>query len=260
MEIVVCVKQVPDFTGVELRIDSGGRDIDRRGLEHVINEWDDYALELALRLKASHGGRVTVISVGGEEVDKTLRRCLAKGADAALRVTDKRINTADPFHVAKALAAAVKKFPFDLVLTGVQASDDGYAIVGPAVAEILGIPSVTLAKSISVENGRVVVRRELEGGLEEIVEVELPALVGVQTGVVELSYVSVLGIRMAMRKEIRVSGLEDLGVSERDLGGPSISVEELYLPKSERRAELVTGSPDEVASKIVEVLRSRGFV
>ncbi|MEM0482203.1 MAG: electron transfer flavoprotein subunit beta/FixA family protein [Nitrososphaerota archaeon] len=260
MDIIVCVKYVPDVSSAELRVDSSGRDIDRRGLNYDINEWDDYALEVALMLREKHGGSVTAVSIGGEEAERVLRRCLAKGADKAVRIGDPRINLYDPFTVARVLSAAAKKMPFDLILTGVQANDDGYAITGPAIAQHLNLPHATLAKKIDITDGRAVVNRELEGGVEEVVELDLPAVVTVQTGIVELRYVSVLGIRMAMRREIRIMSLDDLGLSLEEVSEPWIRVEELYAPRVERRVEFVSGGPEEVASKIVEVLKGRGLL
>ncbi|MEM0381731.1 MAG: electron transfer flavoprotein subunit beta/FixA family protein [Nitrososphaerota archaeon] len=260
MDLIVCVKHVPDVSSAELRVDSSGREIDRAGLNYDINEWDDYALEAALILKEKHGGVVTVVSVGGEEVDRTLRRCLAKGADNAVRISDPKINTKDPFIVAKVLSAAIKTMRYDLILTGVQAGDDGYAITGPTLAEYLKIPHATLVKKIEVEDGRAVVWRELEGGVEEIVELDLPALVTVQTGIAELRYVSVLGIRMAMRRQIRTMQLSDLGLSPEEVASPWLAIEELYTPRVERRVEFIEGSPDEAASRIVEILRARGLI
>lgn len=260
LDIIVCVKYVPDVSSAELKVDSSGRDIDRRGLSYDINEWDDYALEAALMLREKHGGSVTAVSIGGEEADRILRRCLAKGADKAVRIGDPRINLYDPFTVAKVLSAAARKMPFDLILTGVQANDDGYAITGPAIAQHLNLPHATLAKKIEILDGRAVVNRELEGGVEEVVELDLPAVITVQTGIVELRYVSVLGIRMAMRREVRVMSLDDLGLSLEEVGEPWILVEELYAPRVERRVEYVRGSPEEVASKIIEVLRGRGLL
>lgn len=260
MDIIVCVKHVPDLSTQELKIDNSGRDIDRRGLSYDINEWDDYALEAALVLREKHGGSVTAVSVGGAEADRVLRRCLAKGADKAVRIGDPRVNLCDPFTVAKVLSAAARRMPFDLILTGVQASDDGYAIIGPAIAQYLNLPHTTLAKKIEVVDGRAVVHRELEGGVEEVVELDLPAVITVQTGIVELRYVSVLGIRMAMRREIRVMSLNDIGLSLEGVGEPWIRIEELYVPRVERRVEFVGGGPAEAASKIVEILRARGLL
>ncbi|MCL7382700.1 MAG: electron transfer flavoprotein subunit beta/FixA family protein [Thaumarchaeota archaeon] len=262
MEIIVCVKHVPETAEVELKIDKTGRDIEKSGLVFDINEWDDYAVEEAIRIKEKLGGNVTVITVGSEDADSTLRKCLAKGADKAIRITDKRINTSDPYIIAKILSKTIKEMPFDLILTGAQSSDDGYAFIGPALAELLDIPHVTLAKKIEFKDRSVIVNRELEGGLEEVVEVELPALITIQTGINEPRYVSIMGIRKAMKKEIKTVSIDDLGLSESEVGieGSWIHVSEMYIPSIERRAEFIRGTPEEVTSKIIEIIKSRGVI
>lgn len=262
MEIVVCVKHVPETTEVELKIDKSGKDIEKSGLVFDINEWDDYAVEEAVRIKEKIGGNVTVVTVGGEDADSTLRKCLARGADKAIRITDKRIYYLDPFVIAKILSKVIKNIPFDLVLTGAQSSDGGYAFIGPALAELLNIPHVTLAKKIEFKDMVALVNRELEGGLEEVIEVELPALITIQTGINEPRYVSIMGIKKAMKKEIKVYSIDDLGLSESDIGIENswIQISEMSVPPVERKAEFITGSPEEIASKIVEVIKSRGLI
>jgi len=262
LEIIVCVKHVPEVAEVELRIDKSGRDIDRSGLVYDINEWDDYAVEEAIRIKEKFGGNVTVVTIGDENSDSTLRKCLAKGADKAIRITDKRINSSDPFIVAKVLSETLKKISFDLILTGVQSSDDGYAMVGPALAELLGIPHVTMAKKIEIKDNSIIVNRELEGGLGEVVEIEMPALITVQTGINEPRYVSIMGIKKAMKKEIRILSIDDLGLNEEEVGVDNswLQIMEMYIPPVERRAEFIKGNPEEVASKIVEIIKSRGLI
>ncbi|MEM3742077.1 MAG: electron transfer flavoprotein subunit beta/FixA family protein [Nitrososphaerota archaeon] len=262
METVVCVKHVPETTEVELKIDKSGENIEKSGLVFDINEWDDYAVEEAIRIKERNGGNVTVVTVGDEGVDSTLRKCLAKGADKAIRITDKRINYSDPLIVAKILSRAIKQISFDLVLTGAQSSDDGYSFIGPALAELLDIPHVTLAKKIEFKDKHALVNRELEGGLEEVVEVELPALITIQTGINEPRYVSIMGIKKAMKKEIKVYSIDDLGLSDSDVGIENswIHISELSIPPVERKAEFITGSPEEIVSKIIEIIKSRGLI
>jgi len=262
MDIIVCVKRVPEMAEAEVRINGSGKDIEKTGLVFDINEWDDYAVEEAVYIKEKLGGTVTVITVGSEDVDATLRKCLARGADRAIRITDSKLEGSDGYVIAKVLSRVIRNLPHDLVLTGVQASDDGYAIVGPALAELLGIPHVTLAKKIEFKNGFVRVNRELEGGLGEIVEVKLPAVISVQTGINEPRYVSVMGIRKAAQKEIKVLKLADIGLSENEVGvaGSWIKTEELYMPPAEKQAEYIKGNPEEVASKLVEIIKSRGLI
>jgi len=220
MDIIVCVKHVPETAEAEIRIDSTGKNIEKTGLVYDINEWDDYAVEEAVRIKEKLGGTVTAITVGPEDADSTLRKCLARGADKAIRLTDPAFEGSDGYATAKILYKAIKDMPFDVIFTGAQAGDDGYAMVGPILAELLGIPHATMVKKIELKDGAAKVNRELEGGLEEIVEVKLPAVLTIQTGINEPRYVSIMGTRKAMKKEITVLGLSELGLDANDRGQP----------------------------------------
>jgi len=157
LDIIVCVKHVPDTAEAEVKIDSTGKNIEKTGLVFDINEWDDYALEEAVRIKEKFGGTVTAITVGSEETESTLRKCLARGADQAIRLTDKAFEGSDGYAIAKILYKTIKNMHFDLILTGMQAGDDGYAIVGPTLAEMLGIPHATMVKKIELGEGKATV-------------------------------------------------------------------------------------------------------
>jgi electron transfer flavoprotein beta subunit len=262
MNIIVCVKQVPEMAEVDLRIDETGKGVKTEDLVFDINEWDNYAIEEALSIKERLGGSVTVITVGSEDADETLRKCLAMGADRAIRLTDKAFEGSDAYATAKILHKAIKDLPFDMVLTGAQAGDDGYAQVGVVLAELLGIPHATMVKKIELKEGFLRVNRELEGGLEEVVEVKLPAMLSIQTGINEPRYVSIMGIRKAGQKEIKVLGLGDLSLREGEVGEPGswITVERMFIPPVEKGTEILTGRLDEITTKIVETLRARGLV
>jgi len=262
LDIIVCVKHVPETAEADIKIDASGKAIEKIGLVFDINEWDDYALEEAVRIKEKLGGTVTAITVGSEDADITLRKCLARGADKAVRLTDAKFDGSDGYAVAKILHSALKVLPFDLILTGALAGDDGYTMVGPILAELLGILHATMVKKIELGDGVAKVNRELEGGLEEIVEVKLPAVLTVQTGINEPRYVSILGIRKAMKKEIKVLGLADTGLSEKDVGeaGSWIKIEKMFVPPVEKQAEFIKGTPEEVATKIAEIIKSRGLI
>ncbi|MEM3577031.1 MAG: electron transfer flavoprotein subunit beta/FixA family protein [Candidatus Bathyarchaeia archaeon] len=262
MDIIVCVKHVPETAEAELKIHASGKAIEKTGLVFDINEWDDYALEEAVRIKEKLGGTVTAITVGAEDSDSTLRKCLARGADKAIRVSDPKFEGSDGYATAKILHSIIKNLHYDLILTGFQAGDDGYSMVGPILAEMLGIPHAALVKKIELGAGTARVNRELEGGIEEVLEVRLPALFAVQTGINEPRYVSIMGIRKAMQKEIKVVSLAETGLSEADVGeaGSWLRIEKLYVPPVEKQAEFLKGSPDEVAAKIVEILKSRGLI
>jgi len=262
MEIIVCVKHVPETAEAEIAVDKSGKRVATEDLVFDINEWDDYALEEAVLIKEKLGGSITVITVGPEDADKTLRKCLARGADKAIRLTDKAFEGSDAYAIAKILHRAIKNLPFDLIFTGTQASDDGCGQVGTVLAELLGIPHATMVKKVEVKEGFVRVNRELEGGLEQVMEVKLPAMLAVQTGINEPRYVSIMGIRKAKEKELKVLGLGDLGLKEEEVGesGSWITVEKMFIPPVEKEAEILTGGLDEIAAKIVENLKARGLV
>ena len=262
MDIIICVKHIPETAEAEIRIDKSGKRIETEDLVFDINEWDDYALEEAVLLKEKLGGSVTAVTVGSEQADGTLRKCLARGADRAIRLTDEAFEGSDGYATAKILHSAIKDLPYDLILAGALAGDDGYSQVGVTLAELLRIPHATMVKRIESIEDNLRVNRELEGGLQEIVEVKLPALLTIQTGINEPRYVSIMGIRKARKKEIKILGLSDLDLKEDDVGeaGSWMTVEKIFMPQVEKEAEILEGTPDEVTSKISEILRARGLI
>jgi electron transfer flavoprotein beta subunit len=262
LDVVVCVKHVPETAEAELKIDSTGKAIEKTGLVYDINEWDDYALEEAVRIKEKQGGTVTAITIGPQDTESTLRKCLARGADKAIRLTDPKFENSDAYATAKILHSVIKTLHYDLILTGMQTGDDSSAMVGPILAELLGIPHATMVKKLELTTNTAKVNRELEGGLEEQLEIKLPALFSVQTGINEPRYVSIMGIRKAMQKEIKVLSLADTGLTENDVGpaGSWINIDKLYVPPVEKQAQFLKGTPDEIATKITEILKSRGLI
>jgi len=262
VDIIVCVKHVPETAEADIKIAGNMKAIEKTGLVFDINEWDDYGVEEAVRLKEKHGGTVTAITVGSEEADSTLRKCLARGADKGIRLTDPRFEGSDGFAIAKILARSIKNMPFNLIITGTQASDDGNAVVGPMLAELLGVSHATMIKKIEIGEQTARVKRELEGGLEEVIEVKLPAVLAVQTGINEPRYVSIMGIRKAMQKEIKVLGSADLGLNESETGeaGSWLKMGKLYVPPVGKQAEFLKGNPDEVAARIADIIKAKGLV
>jgi electron transfer flavoprotein beta subunit len=262
LEIVVCVKQVPATAEVDLVVGDSGRGIESRGLVQEMNEWDEYAIEEALLIKERLGGTVTAITMGPEGSDAVLRRCLAKGADNAIWLKDEAFEGSDAYATAKTLHSAIKGLEYDLVLTGAQAGDDNYSAVGGILAELLGLAQAQMVKKVEVKEEALMVNRELEGGLEESLEMPMPALLAIQTGINEPRYVSIMGIRKARKKEITVMGLSDLGLTGDDVGeaGSWMRVQRVYAPPVEKEPEILSGSPEEVAGRLVEVFRSRGLI
>ncbi len=260
MNIIVCIKRVPDTADADISIDKSGKDIDKSGLAFDLNEWDSYAIEEAILLKEKFGGTVTVYSLGGEDSNESLRKCLAMGADDAIRLSDPAFAGGDGYATARALAEALRQKPFDLILTGTQAEDDGFGQVGAVIAEMLSIPHVSIVNRIEVQEKKVKAHRELEGGLEEVVEVDLPALLTIQTGINEPRYVSIMGIRKVAKKEIKVLGLSDLNLKPEEVGlsGSDIQLENLFLPPVGEGAEMMEGKPEEIAQKVFEILKDKG--
>jgi electron transfer flavoprotein beta subunit len=259
LDIVVCVKRVPDTSEAEVSVDRSGKDIRKDELAFDINEWDSFAVEQAVLLKEELGASLTAITVGPEDSEEVLRRCIAVGADHAIRIDDPALNASDGYGTSVVLAAAIKRLPHDLVLTGMMASDDGDMQIGGNVAQLLGLPHASQAVGLAVDGEVAHVRRELEGGVEEDVDIELPALVTVQTGMNEPRYVPIAGIRRAARKEIQLLNLEDLGLSPGEVAA-RVELEELFLPPESDKGEMITGSVDSVVEQLVNLFASRGWL
>ncbi len=260
MNIIVCVKRVPDTAEADITIDKSGKDIDKSGLAFDLNEWDSYAIEEAILLKEKYGGTVTVLTVGGEDFNETLRKCLAMGADEAIRLSDPAFSESDGFATAKILSEAIRKIPYDLILTGTQAEDDGYGQVGGVIAQLLGIPHVSIVTRIEVQEKNLKVHRELEGGLEEVLEVVPPALLTIQTGINEPRYVSIMGIRKVAKKEIKTLGTAELNLRPEEVGlsGSDIKLERVFLPPTGEGAEILEGKPEEISIKVFNILKDKG--
>ena len=260
MEIVVCVKRVPDTAELEIEINRSGSGIEERDLAYGINEWDNFAIEAALAFKEEHGGKVTAITIGGEDDEDVLRRALAMGADEAVHLSDQAFEGSDAQGIATILHKAISARPFDLVLTGAVSSDRSSGQVGGMLAALLDIPQVVLATDLKIEGGKATVAHEVEGGLERVVELDLPALVSVQTGLNEPRYVSIRGIRKVSSMEIPVQDASALGLDASTLGtaGAMVTVEEIFLPPKGDGAEMLEGDDEEMVEQLVGKLREQG--
>jgi len=260
MDIIVCVKRVPETAEADIILDGSGKGIETEDLVFDINEWDNYAMEAAIRIKEEIGGTITVVSLGGEETEDTLRRALAMGGDRGVHLKDEAFMAGDPYATARALHGALKEIPFDLLLTGVQAGDDGYGQVGSILAELFGLPHACMVNRLDVHGSKLHVHRELEGGLEEACEIELPAVLSIQTGINEPRYVSIMGIRKARSKELREVNAGEAGLSADELGsaGSLIEIKELYLPPAGKQAEILSGSVDEISERVFGILKEKG--
>ena len=248
MKVVVCVKQIGAL-GDEVEFTDDERDVDPDYLDLALNEWDTYATEEALRLREAAGeGEVVVVSVGSEDAEEAMRRCLAMGADRGIRIDSE--DRLDPIQVARALAEVVRGEPADLVFCGVQSADSVQAATGTALAELLELPRVAVVTKIELAEGKATVHRELEGGLVDVVEVDTPALLTIQTGINEPRYATLRAIKQAEEKEIEVR--EPSG-----LGEPAYRVRKMFVPPKGEGAEMLDGSPAAVAERIKEIVDER---
>lgn len=264
MKIISCVKAVPDPAS-RLIINETKTWIKDHELTFVASEADNYALEEALRLKEKHEGEVVVISMGGEEAARVLRSGLAMGADRAIHLLDPKFKGSDEFTAAATLARAVEKDGgADLVLAGVQSDDLGTGMTGTMVAEFLGWPHATVVVGVeaAADAKSLKVRRELEGGINETVELPMPALLTIQFGINQPRYASLKGIMAAKKKDFKVWSAADLGLSETEIGpiGAMYEVKEVLVPERKSRVEILTGTPEEAAAKLVEKLRKEAKV
>ena len=265
MNIAVCVKQVPDTSDpeTEVHIDASGRGVDQSKFSFVINDADNFAVEEAILLKEKHGGEVTVINMGSESANQVIKMALAKGGDQAIRLDDEKFAFSDITATARLLASAIKDLGCDLVLTGCMASDDGYGSVGVALAQMLGVPHAAYVKTVEViDDKKLKVGRELEGGLLEMCEIETPCVLTIQTGGNEPRYASFKGIREASKKEIKVMDLAATGLSEDEVGeAGSVAVMTGYsVPEVGEIAEILEGDPAETSGKLAAILKEKGLV
>ena len=251
MKIVVAIKQVPARDS-QLRIASTGGWIDEADLTYEINEPDAYALEEGLQLKEKHGGEVVVLCAGPARAAQTIREALAKGADRAIHIEGETLGALDPLAGARRLAAALKPESADLILTGLQSDDLGYGQTGVILAELLGLPHATIVMRVETAPEGIRVKRELEDGWFQHVDLPLPALLTIQSGINKLRYATLMGIKKARTKEIRRVTPEELGA---ETGAPSILLERVYLPERTKRTQLWEGNPREAATQLVEKLK-----
>lgn len=262
MEILVCVKRVPDSAENEISVGPGGADIRREDLVYSVNEWDNYAVEEAIQIAEREGGNVTVVSMGESDAEEVVRREMAMGAAQGLLLTDPAFEGSDGLGVATILAAAARKGQYDLILTGAQA-DDGAGQVGGMLAALLDWPYASLVNKIEVRPGQPLrIGREIEGGSQEISDIETPCVLSIQTGINEPRYVGIRGIRKVASVEIPVLDAGALGLDAGAVGAAAAKVKRVdyFVPQTGAGAEMIEGSTEEVAGKLVDLLRARGGI
>jgi electron transfer flavoprotein beta subunit len=248
MKIVVAIKQVPSRDS-QLKVNASGTWIEAADLAWEINEPDAYALEAGLQLKEKLTGEVVVLCVGPESAAQTIREGLAKGADRAIHVESGGFT--DPLALGRVMAKALEAEKPDLILTGLQSDDLGYGQTGVILAEAMGLPHATIIMNIEAEGNGIRVKRELEDGWFQHVEMPLPALLTIQSGATKLRYATLMGIKKAKTKEVKKMTAADLGGAAQ----PAIRLERIYLPEKSKRSQIFEGSPKETAAKLVEKLR-----
>jgi electron transfer flavoprotein beta subunit len=258
MNIFVCLKQVPARDSL-IRVNPAGDWIDDADLSFEMNEPDAFALEEGLRLKEKHGGEVVAVTAGPARAASTIREALAKGADRGILIEDDRFARADALATARALAAALLKEKHDLVLTGLQSDDAGFGQVGVIVAELLGLPHGTIIMEVEAQGAAeresgfpsIRVKRELEAGWFQHVEMPLPALLTIQSGINKVRYATLMGIKKAKSKPLQRYTPQDLGVEI----APAQTIRKLYAPQSSKQTQFLAGPAQEAAAKLVEKLR-----
>ena len=247
MKIAVCIKQVPTRDW-QPKLNESKTWIREQDASYEMNEPDAYALEESLRLKEKHGGEVVVCSAGPARVAQVIREALARGADRAIHVEDDTLASADAFVIADALAGAMKDEKIDLILTGLQSDDQGFAQTGVIVAERLGLPHATIIMEVQVDAAALRVKRELEGGWFQWVSMPLPAVLTIQSGINQLRYATLKGIMAAKKKEIRKAAAPAASA-------PHQKIVSLYVPEKAKKTQIISGSPVEAAKTLIKKLR-----
>lgn len=251
MKILVCMKQVPQ-KDAPLKLNESGTWI-REDVSYEVNEPDAYALEEALRQREKHKGEVVVITAGSARAQQVLREALAKGADRAIHLEDDRFVNLDSYNVARAIAAAIKDEQFDLIFTGLQSDDFGAAQTGVILAELLGWPHATIIMQLEKTDSGIRVKRELEAGYFQFVDMPLPAVLTIQSGINKLRYATLIGIKQAKAKPLRKVAWDEVASA---VGENRQKIEKLYIPQKTKKTEFIEGSPAEVAKKLVDKLKN----
>ena len=251
MNILVCMKQVPQ-KDAPLKLNEAGTWI-REDVSYEVNEPDAYALEEALRQKEKHGGEVVVITAGPARAQQVLREALAKGADRAIQLEDSAFVGLDAFNTARAFALAIKDEQFDLIFTGLQSDDYGFAQTGVILAQLLGWPHATIIMQIEKTDAGIKVKHELEAGFFQFVDIPLPAVLTIQSGINKLRYATLIGIKQAKNKPMRKVTMADV---QSNIGTNMQKIERIYIPQKTKKTEYLEGSAGEIAKKLVDKLRN----
>lgn len=254
MEIIVCVRQVPDLVE-DLEVTDEGTELIRDFIKFTLNEFDDWALEQAILLKEQYGATVTVIGLESQEIDTTLFTALAKGADASKKIKGDFSKGVSSHTTTRLLAEAIKGMPFDLILTGVQSAEDLDGQVGVLLATYLGLPHVSVVTGVELQDRRAVVKKEYAGGVLAEFEVDLPAVLGIQAAKQPPRYAPISRVRSIMKEK----KIEELELGE-DAQASRLKVRRMFKPESSSRAEMIEGDVDSIVERVVGILGERGLV
>ena len=263
MNIIVCIKQVPD-TETKITIAQSGLDIDRSNISYIVNPYDENAVEEALRIKERLGKEtVTVISMGPARVTEALRSCLAMGADKAIHLKDESFEESDSYGTALILYEAIKKIPYDIILCGRQAMDDDNGAVAIQLAELLNLPHVSLINKIEIDetNCKATVHRKTEDNIE-IIECQLPAVFTCHYGLNQPRYASLPGIMKARQKPFQEIDSDSLGLNKKEIGkaGSKLQVIKMEIPSARRAGKILEGEPQDVVKELARLLREEAGV
>ncbi|MEE8183004.1 MAG: electron transfer flavoprotein subunit beta/FixA family protein [Thermoplasmata archaeon] len=258
MNIMVCMKQVPD-TAIAIKLDAEQKSINRSEITYVVNPFDEYAIEAGLQLKEKYGGEVTLVTMGPDRADEALRTGLAMGADKGVHISDPALEGSDTLVTAKVLAAAIKGLPYDIVLCGKVATDDNSGQVGPALAELLGIPHISGATTLEVDDDakKATATREVEGGFMRM-EVPIPAVITAEKDLNAPRYPSLPGIMKAKTKPVDKKDVASLGMDPASVGlaGSKIQPMGMSLPPEREAGRIIEGEAEEAAKELARLLRA----
>lgn len=259
MEIIVLLKQVPS-TESFIEIAEDEMSIKKDDIKFVINPYDEFAVEEAIRLKETHGGSVTILSAGTDKTVEAIRTALAMGADKGILINDPAIEGCDALGTARILAAALKDTPFDLIIAGQRAVDDDNFQVGLAVAEFLSIPHISMVIKQEITDGKIRCQRTVEGGSVTL-EARLPVLFTTQRGLNEPRYASLPGIMKAKKKPLDIKTLEDIGLDSEKAGKPMTKITAMKFPPERKEGKIIEGeSAREKAAALIMALREEARV
>lgn len=256
MNIIVYIKQTFD-TEAKIVLDGSGK-IDANGVNLIINPYDEFAIEEGIRLKEKLGGEVTVVSMGGANAQTAIRTALAMGADKAVLVSDPALENSDEWHNAEVLAKAVSQIPYDLIIAGRIAIDDGASQIAVRLAEILNVPSISSVLKLDVTGTQVTATREIDGGTE-VIETSLPVVITAQKGLNDPRYPSVAGIMKAKKKPLQTLTLADLGMTAADIA-PKMNVDKYDLPTARQGGRKIAGEAAQAAQELARLLREEAKV